>query len=89
VFVFVVESGVDPANAAIAGLMRQQGALCLQHQQLAQHGSSALGHQHWPPGVLSVWRQQQELQQQQGAAGRLVVVAQAGLALTCSQKIHK
>lgn len=71
VFVFVVESAADPAVAAVAALMQQQGAVSLQQQQ-------------WPAGVLSVWRQEQP-----GAAGRLVVTAQAGLASTCSQKIHK
>lgn len=81
VFVFVVESAADPAVAAVAALMQQQGAVSLQHEQQQNPHQQR---QQWPAGVPSVWRQEQP-----GAAGRLVVTAQAGLASTCSQKIHK
>ena len=105
VFVFVVESALDPAVVAVAGLMQQQGALCLQqlHQKhqtqqqyqqgeriaCALHNGKQQQQQQWPPGVLAVWQQQHRRRQQQQCARRLVVVAQAGLATTCSQKIHK
>jgi hypothetical protein len=83
VFVFVVESADDPAVAALQDMVTQQQQqqqlqLCgeSQQQQQQQQGSA----EGLPGSVLHAWQQGPQ---------QVVLLLDAGLASTCSQKIHK
>jgi hypothetical protein len=86
VFVFVVESADDPAVAALQEMMTQQQQQ-QQQQQRQLYGKSPLQRQQQqvgiaglPGNVLHCWQQGSE---------QVVLLLNAGLAQTCSQKIHK